>query len=71
MAPLALRSANLEEAGDPICDMFLVFSISTQTHEIQESGVKTHSETKWNKCLNYFSTDLSASDVLSVGFCEG
>ena len=53
-APVALRSTNLEETGDPICDMFLVLRIATQTHEMQLLGfTTTHSETKWKQIFDF------------------
>jgi len=45
-ALVALRSANIEETSDPICDMLLVLRTATQTHEMQVLGFTTHSETK-------------------------
>jgi hypothetical protein len=52
-APVTLRSANLEETGDPICDMFLLLRIATQTHEIQVLGFKIHSDTKWKQNFEF------------------
>jgi len=45
-ALVALRSANVEENGDPICYMLLVLRIATQTHEMHVLGFTAHSETK-------------------------
>ena len=52
-ASVALRSANLEETGDPICDMFLVLRIATQTNEMQVLGFTTQSEAKWKQNFEF------------------